>query len=144
MLGLSRLIALSFAGCLLSASVDASEIRFEINGIKEAQGKLYIQLFQGEQNYQSGEAQVSTAVMPNSESTIVTFNDIEPGEYALRFYHDEDNNGEMATNFFGLPTEGYGFSNNAKPNFGPVSYDEIRFVVSEKDEVVTNSTYVIY
>jgi uncharacterized protein (DUF2141 family) len=101
-------------------------------------------LFKGEADYKKGNAYTATIVNAKDASTVVRFSDLEPGEYALRFFHDQNNNGEMETNLFGMPTEGYGFSNDAKPNFGPVSYDEIKFAVTGDADVVTNTTNVIY
>ncbi len=43
------------------------------------------------------------------------FEDIAPGTYALAVIHDENMNGKLDTNWLGVPTEGYGFSNDAKP-----------------------------
>ena len=145
----SLLSSVALAASLMSASVYASHIDFQITGIKAGAtdvgtGKLYIQLFRGEENYQTGEALMAMAVAPNSDTATVRFSDVGPGEYALRFFHDENNNGELETNLFGLPTEGYGFSNNAKPSFGPVSYQEIKFDVVDGADVVVNTTQVIY
>ena len=62
----------------------------------------------------------------------------------MRFFHDENDNGELETNLFGMPTEGYGFSNNARPNLGPVSYDEVKFTLTDQQSSVSNTTNVIY
>ena len=141
----TRHFLLGISAVLFTKAVSASQIDFQINGIKQAEGKLYIQLFKGENAYKTGDALVATVVSPKDKSSAtVQFNDIEPGEYAVRFFHDENNNGKLETNLFGLPTEGYGFSNNAKPNFGPVSYEEIMFVVDSEQVVTINSTDVIY
>ena len=127
---------------LIMPSAHASDISFEISGVK-GDGKLYVQLFKGEQNYQRNNADNATIVKAKSGITTVSFADVDEGEYALRFFHDEDGNGKMATNLFGMPTEGYGFSNNAKPNFGPVAYSEIKFVVADNEKII-NKTEVIY
>jgi uncharacterized protein (DUF2141 family) len=37
------------------------------------------------------------------------FSDIKPGKYAIAVIHDENCNGELDSNLFGIPTEGYGF-----------------------------------
>jgi len=130
---------------LLSSLIQANYIEFEISGINSDKGKLYIQLFKGEENYKKGNAELASVINAAKGSTKVLFNNVGQGEYAVRFFHDENNNGEMETNLFGLPTEGYGFSNNAKPNFGPVSYSEMVFVVPENNSAkVLNKTTVIY
>ncbi len=55
------------------------------------------------------------------------FEDIPPGTYALAVIHDENMNGKLDTNWLGIPTEGYGFSNDAKGLFGAPSFSAARF-----------------
>ncbi|OIQ84442.1 hypothetical protein GALL_337520 [mine drainage metagenome] len=55
------------------------------------------------------------------------FEDIAPGTYALAVVHDENMNGKLDTNWLGVPTEGYGFSNDAivlldTPSFSAASF----------------------
>ena len=38
--------------------------------------------------------------------------DIPPGTYAIKLHIDENENGELDTNFLGIPREQYGTSNN--------------------------------
>ena len=127
---LLQLSALTLA-CLI-VPVSAQTVQFDIQAIKHNQGKLYVQLFKGEENYNAGKAYNAVIVKAKEGSIKVTFNDVEAGDYAIRYFHDENNNGDIDTNLFGLPTEGYGFSNNAKVNFGPPSYQQMSFQVAEK------------
>ena len=55
------------------------------------------------------------------------FVDIPPGTYALAVIHDENMNGKLDTNWLGIPTEGYGFSNDAKAMLGPPSFSAANF-----------------
>lgn len=55
------------------------------------------------------------------------FEDIPPGTYALGVIHDENMNGKLDMNAFGLPKEGYGFSNDAKGWFGAPSFEAASF-----------------
>lgn len=55
------------------------------------------------------------------------FEDITPGTYALAVVHDENMNGKLDTNWLGIPTEGYGFSNNAKALLGAPSFSAANF-----------------
>ncbi|MBU3937857.1 MAG: DUF2141 domain-containing protein [Proteobacteria bacterium] len=50
------------------------------------------------------------------------FEDIVPGRYAFAVIHDESMNGKLDTNSLGVPTEGYGFSNDAKTWLGAPSF----------------------
>lgn len=55
-----------------------------------------------------------------------TFEDIPPGTYAIGVIHDENMNGKLDTKL-GIPTEGYGFSNDARELFGPPSFPAASF-----------------
>jgi len=55
------------------------------------------------------------------------FEDIPPGTYAMAVIHDENMNGKLDTNWLGVPTEGYGFSNNATGVLGPPPYSAASF-----------------
>ncbi len=59
-----------------------------------------------------------------------TFESLPDGDYAIRAFQDLNGNGRMDSNPFGMPTEPYGFSNNARGNMGPASWDRARFSVS--------------
>ena len=63
--------------------------------------------------------------------TEVCFNVPKPGTYAVAIYHDENGNKKFDKNFFGLPTEGFGFSNNPGILFGPPDHDEAAFEVGD-------------
>ena len=61
----------------------------------------------------------------------IIFKNIDAGEYAVSFIHDENKNNKMDTNFFGIPKEDYGCSNNAKSFLGPPKYEDAKFMLSE-------------
>jgi uncharacterized protein (DUF2141 family) len=46
------------------------------------------------------------------------------GLYAVALLHDENEDNKMNTTSFGLPKEGYGFSNNVMGLFGPPSFSK--------------------
>ncbi len=55
------------------------------------------------------------------------FEEIPRGTYALAVFHDENMNGKLDTNWLGIPTEGYGFSNDVKALKGAPSFSACRF-----------------
>jgi uncharacterized protein (DUF2141 family) len=54
----------------------------------------------------------------------------KPGIYAATAYHDENGNGKFDKNWAGLPTEGFGMSNNPTTLLTPPSHDQAAFTVS--------------
>jgi len=49
-----------------------------------------------------------------NNSCIIEITGLEPGNYAIQYFHDENMNMKMDQDQYGRPTEGYGFSNNAR------------------------------
>ena len=55
------------------------------------------------------------------------------GEYAIKLFHDENMDGELDSNFLGIPTEDHGFSNNASGTFGPADYDDAKLIFGQTE-----------
>lgn len=55
------------------------------------------------------------------------FLDISPGTYALAVIHDENLDGNLATNFLGIPIEGYGFSSGENATMNAPSFEAASF-----------------
>jgi len=51
------------------------------------------------------------------------------GRYTVAIYHDENGNKEFDRNFLGIPTEGYGFSQNPGFRFGKPDIEETLFTI---------------
>ncbi len=64
------------------------------------------------------------------------FKDIPYGEYTIKFYHDENNNGRIDFDFLHIPIEPYGFSNNAKGFFGLPKYSKAKFEMKIEEAVM--------
>ena len=72
------------------------------------------------------------------------FKNLAPGEYVVRMYHDENNNQKMDRNAFGMPSEGYAFSNEATGNMGPPQYKDMVVLIKEEDVKVKTKAKMIY
>ena len=71
------------------------------------------------------------------------FSGVTPGRYAVSVFHDENNNGKLATNFVGMPKEGVGASTNAKGHFGPPKFDAAAFrFAGGRQELKIKMTYL--
>lgn len=125
------------------SSANAGELNFTIKDIKQGSGTLYVALFKGAENYKSNLPHRAQQVEASKSQLDVSFNRLPKGEYAIRYFHDQNGNQKMDMNLFGMPIEGFGYSNNAKPNMGPASYQQMKFEVSETGEV-NNQSQVIY
>ena len=70
-----------------------------------------------------------------------TFKDLEPGKYAVVVYHDVNQNKICDKNFFGVPTEGYAFSNNVRPNLSVPSFEDCCFKFQQDRSISIKMVY---
>ncbi len=69
--------------------------------------------------------------------TIVTLQGIKPGTYAVKLFQDFNRNGAFDMNWFGLPLEKYGFSNDARPTFSEPPFDATKFELRPGANTIT-------
>lgn len=66
----------------------------------------------------------------NSGRAHCEFPGIPDGIYALAVMHDQNHNNRLDTGLFGIPQEGFGFSNGAQAGFfSPARFEEAQFAV---------------
>ncbi len=129
---------LSILFAVLSAAplalADATLI-VEVSGLANANGELYVSVYDSPDNW-LGEGVVTTAITKIEEARrgdkVVTELQLPPGEYALTVFYDANGNGQLDTNFIGIPKEPVAMSNNAKMRFGPPKYDDARFELGDE------------
>ncbi|RZJ17079.1 MAG: DUF2141 domain-containing protein [Brevundimonas sp.] len=92
-------------------------------------GDVLIAVFDSQAAYDAGRPMraVRIDVAGGARSATV---DLPTGDYAIKAFHDVDGDGQMNKNPFGMPTEPYAFSNNAKGNMGPAPWGEAQFAVT--------------
>lgn len=108
-----------------------NQLVLNITNIKNSQGVIRILLFKDEKGFPDkpeNAFQSASVKIVNNKAT-VTFENIPKGTYALSVFHDSLNTGKLRTNSFGIPKDGYGFSNNAMGTFGPPSFEKAAFAV---------------
>ncbi len=111
-----------------------TRIEVEITNFKSNKGVAFIGLYNSEDSFLN-EAFKGEKLMIKNNKVIYTFKEIPAGSYAFSVFHDEDENGELTTNFLGIPKESYGASNNAPSSFGPPKWRHARFRVTTGETV---------
>lgn len=107
-----------------------NQIEVKIDNFKSDKGAALIGLYSTETSFLKTEFKGQKANIKNKKVAI-TFAEIPDGTYAISVFHDEDENGELTTNFIGIPKESYGSSNNAPSNFGPPKWIDAKFDVKD-------------
>jgi len=91
-----------------------------------AEGRVMIGLYDSQAAYDGDRPLRTVAAEPGRP---VRVGGLAPGRYAIKSFHDVNGNGKMDTNPFGMPTEPFAFSNNAKGSMGPASWEAAAFTV---------------
>ena len=120
-----RMIAAALAAMACTGAL-AAEIAIDVHGVRSGDGRVYLAVHgpATKETFPSGDALVEGLRAPAYAGTMrFVVQDIDPGRYALSAFHDENDNGELDTNLLGIPSEGYGFGNDASAAFGPPSFE---------------------
>lgn len=107
----------------------AGQLTIQLQGLAP-QGSVMLQLFNSEAGYDGGQGIGARRVEISGPTAEVSFDNLPPGQYAFRLYHDVNGDGRMNTNPFGMPTEPFAFSNNARGQFGPAGWDAAAFTLN--------------
>ena len=113
-------------------------LTIKVEQLRNNNGKLLLELSNDKEEVLKGFAGTIVA-----NKSIVVINDLKPGKYTFKYFHDENNDEKLNTKFMGIPREGYGFSNNAKGTFGPPSFDKTVFEVTKSDTMQCTVTYIL-
>jgi uncharacterized protein (DUF2141 family) len=106
-----------------------SKLIVEVEGLETLQGTIMVGLYDTEAGFESEEEFRGQTVSVSAETTRITFEEVPVGDYALKVFHDEDADGALDTNVLGIPSEPYGFSNNASDPFSAPEWSETRFAL---------------
>ncbi|MBK6264546.1 DUF2141 domain-containing protein [Marivirga sp. S37H4] len=137
------LYSLFLAFQLFQYSIQETEttgtITVEVSEFKNTDGHLLISLFNSAEHFPDNaeESFKNKKVEVDQNKLEVVFENVPFGEYALVFLHDENENGEMDTNFVGAPKEGYGASNDAVNTFSAPKYSDAKFNLNSKTKEIS-------
>ena len=121
--------------CLLASNaIYAGDLKLEIHG-KEIGGKaLYVAVYSAEhaQDFPKRDQNARTGkVVATSDVAELLMPDFASGDYAVAVYADINGNNKLDINILGIPTEPVGMSRDAKGRFGPPSYSDAVFKITD-------------
>jgi uncharacterized protein (DUF2141 family) len=126
----SRLSSIALAVAFYASpafSEAPSSVLIEVSGFKNTRGTLNCRLFTKAADFPDGDGIVTLRVPITGSNTSCSFSIVEPGTYAIAVVHDENGNGKLDKNFVGVPSEGYGVSNNKTYALSAPKWDESTF-----------------
>lgn len=116
------------------------DLRLIITGFRHNNGQARIGLVNTEKDFKARRDETKNvrgaSVKIENNTVDYIFRDLPFGEYAIKLYHDENNNDKLDVNILGIPKEPYGFSNNARGRFGMPDYAKVRFFLDTKEKTI--------
>jgi len=119
---MQKIIPLVLALILMTGAAQAATLTVTVSNCDSDQGCVSVALFNQDTRAHfgsgSGYYQGKYAGIDNGTAKAI-FADIPAGVYAVAAFHDLDRSGDLKKNFWGIPQEKYGFSNNygKRPDF---------------------------
>ena len=131
--------ALAVAGCAWGVGLSpvaagaegdpGATLVVRVSGFESDNGALGCRLFSQPSSFPDGQGVDRRRPIEGTRGSC-TFRDVAPGTYAIAAIHDENGNAELDKNFVGIPTEGYGVSNNKTRALSAPKWSEAKFSVA--------------
>jgi uncharacterized protein (DUF2141 family) len=121
----------TLSALLAAAAVHAGDLSVEVKLPDQRQGAVRAALFDKAEGFPRGTPLRTATAEPVQGKATLQFADLPPGDYALTAFLDENSNSKLDSNLFGLPTEPYGFSRNARAMAGPPPFADAAFRVED-------------
>ncbi|MFK8037997.1 MAG: DUF2141 domain-containing protein [Crocinitomicaceae bacterium] len=143
-LGLLVLITIVFSS-IQSASLTRSDLHIQLKNIRNSDGVIYVFLYNYENQYPRAPLtyyKVGKSKVKNGNLTVKIPNIEYNPKYAITLIDDENDNEDL-DRFLGLPTEGFGFSNNVRPLISLPDYNDLLFTFSSEKTIYIDLQYFL-
>lgn len=123
---------------LAQTPASAADMALVVNGVANAKGLVMIAVYGGADTFRKDGSEIAAIRLKSRKGGVkVTLNDIPAGTYAVAVYHDENADQKLDANMLGIPSEGYGFSNDARGVMGPPSFEDAAVTLRDGAATVT-------
>ena len=109
-----------------------TNVKVVIEGMRSKKGKIVLAVFKDQEGFKARKP-VKRIVLEKSEldGNEIMFS-LDNGIYGISILDDENDNNKMDYNFFGIPKEGFGFSNYYHEGFSKPHFDQFKFEVKNQ------------
>ncbi len=119
----------------------SNKLEIEIPNVDEG-GTIYIAIYDNAKDFDSGdnspEIMALNIIEPINKGLYNKIVDLKKGKYGVKVLIDTNGNADIDLNFFGLPKEQFGFSNNVLGLFGAPKFDKASFELNMDKKIIIN------
>lgn len=136
------LIFSCFLVCFCHAQKATFNLTVTVTNLRNSKGMVELGLYRNAENFAKVGLTFKQIRTPFSGNEVtVVFHDLNEGKYGVCIYHDENNNKSCDRNFFGFPTEPYGFSNNIRPVFSIPSFESCAVKLDKNKSITIKNSF---
>jgi len=131
------------AGAVLgAAAMWAGSLTVEVTHLSGHKGRIAIGLYNNAKTFgHMSRLYRGARLTIRGKRVVYTFKHLPKGIYAVSVMHDANNNKTLDKNVFGIPKEGYGFSNNVHHAFRAATFGEAKFSVTNHKKITIRMHY---
>lgn len=117
-----------------------NNLKVVIDGVRSNEGKIVVAVFKDQEGFKSRNPVKRIEFNKiNLDKNKIVLN-LEPGIYGISILDDENDNNKMDYNFFGMPKEGFGFSNYYHTGLSKPHFDDFKFEIIDTSEKLISIT----
>lgn len=106
------------------------KIKVNITGFNSDKGKAFLMLLD------KNEKELDKKIVPVTNKLSICIFEVKKADfYAVKAFHDANNNQKLDTNLLGMPKEKWAVSNNVKASFGPPDFKKMLVEVRNDLEI---------
>ena len=122
-----------------AATAPDADVTVTVSGIRNPQGEIIVWLWSGPDGFAKDDNKAfrvaSIAAGGAVEGKVSVHWAVPAGDYAVTTLHDENGNRRLDMSFLGIPTEGFGVSNNVMA-MGPPAFKDTKVPVPSTGAVI--------
>jgi uncharacterized protein (DUF2141 family) len=145
----SRLLLAACLTGLFSCACEAADLTITVSGLRSDRGQVLLCIFSADSSDKAefpdcakGRAARSAKAAILGGKVVMTFSGLKDGVYAVAIIHDENGNGQLDTNFLGIPAEGVGVSTNPRV-FGKPHFEQGQFNIKGNTAITIDTKYIL-
>ena len=119
-------LALGLLAAPIAAEPSGTSVTVTVTNLRNADGVVRACMTRDENRFPRCQdaAQGYRTVAPAGQATVLRFDNVAPGTYAIAILHDENDNGRADRALSMIPREGFGFSRDAPVRMGPPDFED--------------------
>jgi uncharacterized protein (DUF2141 family) len=119
-------------------AIGRGTLTIDVAGLRYVKGQICVSVFNSSQGFptQGVNAVRKQCVKTTDRQMTIQFEGLSSGTYAVAVLHDENNDNQANRNALGIPTEGFGFSQNPRIFTGPPRFSDAAVLVAGRNTEV--------